>query len=71
MGKTITKQFGKHIRNLRLKKELTQEELASRSKISLKYIQRIEGSDPPNIGIESIEKLAKGLGMESWKLLKF
>jgi hypothetical protein len=39
--------------------------------ISLKYIQRIEGKKPPNIGIESIGKLAKALGMEVWKLLKF
>lgn len=71
MNKIITKQFGKHIKALRLEKKLTQEELGSRSKISLKYIQRIEGKNPPNVGIETVQKLAQGLSVDVWTLLKF
>ena len=56
---------------LRLERKLTQEELAGQSKISLKYIQRIEGKNPPNVGIESVQKLARGLELDIWKLLKF
>jgi transcriptional regulator with XRE-family HTH domain len=69
--KSINKQFGGHIRMLRLERKLTQEELAGQSKISLKYIQRIEGKNPPNVGIESVQKLARGLELDIWKLLKF
>lgn len=71
MEKDIVIQFGKHIRSLRIDRKLTQEELAGKSAISLKYIQRIEGKNPPNIGIQSIGKLAGALGVEVWKLLKF
>lgn len=71
MEKDIVIQFGKHIRSLRIDRKLTQEELAGKSAISLKYIQRIEGKNPPNIGIQSIGKLAGALGVEAWKLLKF
>ena len=56
---------------MRLEKGLTQEELASRARISLKYVQRIEGKNPPNLGIESIQKLAQGFGIEMWVLVKF
>ena len=71
MQKSVVKQFGKHVRELRLKNKLTQEELAGRSKISLKYIQKIEGKTPPNLGIESLSKLADGFDIEVWQLLKF
>lgn len=71
MKKGIANQLGKHVRNLRIKKELTQEALAGRAKISLKYIQKIEGKTPPNIGLEYLEKLAIGLDVPVWELLKF
>ncbi len=71
METLITKQFGKRIRSLRVEKQLTQEELADSSTISLKYIQRIEGKNPPNVGIESVQKLARALSVETWSLLKF
>jgi len=69
--KTITHQFGKHVRELRRSQNLTQEELAGHAKISLKYIQKIEGKNPPNIGIAILEKLAKGLGVSMESLLSF
>ncbi|MFA6024383.1 MAG: helix-turn-helix transcriptional regulator [Candidatus Gracilibacteria bacterium] len=71
MAKDIVIQFGKHIRELRLEREFTQEELASRSKISLKYIQKIEGRNPPNLGLVALQKLANGFDVPLWRLLKF
>jgi transcriptional regulator with XRE-family HTH domain len=62
--------FGQRVRKLRNQNGLTQEELAGRSSVSLKYIQRIEGKCPPDIGIESMGKIAEGLKMPLWKLLK-
>ena len=71
MKQIITKQFGKQVRFLRSHHKLTQEELAQRSRVSLKYIQRIEGKTPPNVGLETSEKLAVGFGIPLWKLFKF
>lgn len=71
MKQSITKQFGEQVRFLRSHHKLTQEELAQRSRVSLKYIQRIEGKTPPNVGLETSEKLAVGFGIPLWKLFKF
>ena len=71
MNEQIAQKLGGRVRALRLKYELTQEELAGRTGISLKYIQRIEGKNPSDIGLERLEKLAKGFGIPIWKLLKF
>lgn len=71
MGKDITIQLGKRVRDLRTDKKLTQEELAWKSNISLKYIQRIEGKKPPNLSLGKLQGLAKGFGLPLWELLKF
>ena len=71
MKQSITKQFGEQVRFLRSHYKLTQEELAQRSRVSLKYIQRIEGKTPSNVGLETSEKLALGFGIPLWKLFKF
>ena len=67
----ITKQIGQRVRKLRKEQGLTQEALAARSTVSLKYIQKIEGKEPPNLGIVKIQELANGFGIEPWQLLKF
>ncbi len=71
MKKNISNQLGKQVRVLRKKHKLTQEELAGRSQISLKYIQRIEGKNPPNVGLESLQKLSVGFDIPLWELVKF
>lgn len=71
MDETLAQKLGSQVRLLRKKHELTQEQLAGRSGISLKYIQRIEGKDPPNLGIEALGSIAEGFGIPLWKLLKF
>jgi transcriptional regulator with XRE-family HTH domain len=64
-------QFGRHIRSLRKKHKLTQEELAGRSRISLKYIQKLEGKTPQNPSLVIAQKLADGFEIPLWKLMKF
>lgn len=64
-------QFSKRIVELRREHDLTQEQVAKRSGISLKYIQRIEGKNPPNIGLESLCKISKAFKIPLWKLLRF
>lgn len=56
---------------MRLKLGYTQDKLSELTNIDYKYIQRIEGKTPPNIRIETIERLAKALKTTPSKLLDF
>lgn len=62
-------RLGKRIRELRIKNRLTQQDLAEKADFEYKYLQRIEGKNPPNIGIELLEKIAKALKTTPAKLL--
>lgn len=53
--------FGASIRKLRLKKNLTQRELAKRAGLDVSYISGIERGCR-NASLKSLETLAKGLG---------
>jgi len=70
MDTTIRLSVGKKIRELRKKRELTQEKLAEIADIDYKYLQRIEGKNPPNIKLETIAKLAKTLKASPSSLLE-
>lgn len=54
------KQFGKRLRELRLKTGLSQEELGFRSGLHRTYIGAIERAEQ-NVSIDNIHKLAKAL----------
>ena len=56
----VVSNLGKHIRILHRKHKLTQEELAGRSHISLKYVQNLEGKTPQNPSLVILQKLADG-----------
>ena len=64
-------KLGKRIRQLREKCGYTQDKLAELTGIDYKYIQRIEGKNPPAIRIDTIEKIAKALKVSCSKLLSF
>lgn len=57
------------IKTFRKKRGFTQEDLASKSELEYKYIQRIESKNPPNLGIETLEKIAKALKVPISRLL--
>ncbi len=71
MKQDVVSNLGKQIRNLRRKHGMTQEELAGRARISLKYVQNLEGKTPQNPSLVILQKLAEGFGIPLWKLLKF
>jgi transcriptional regulator with XRE-family HTH domain len=71
MAYIIRKKLGSKIKELRKKYNYTQEQLSEIAHIDYKYIQRIEGKNPPALKIDTIEKLAKALKVEPYKLLKF
>ncbi|MGM9617702.1 helix-turn-helix domain-containing protein [Butyricicoccus sp.] len=62
MPEQILAQFGLAVRNLRLKKEISQEQLAERSLLHRTYISDIE-LGKRNISLENISKIAIALNM--------
>lgn len=70
MKSTIRLKIAKRIKEFRNKKKLTQEKLSSLTGIDYKYIQKIEGKNPPNLKVETIEKIAKALGIKPSKLVE-
>lgn len=71
MDTKIRLKLAQRIKELRRKLGLTQEKLSELSGIDYKYIQRIESKNPPNIKLETIERLAKTLKNTPSKLLDF
>lgn len=71
MAKNIRLKLGERIRSLRGKRKLTQKRLAEISDIDYKYIQRIEGKNPPGIKIDTIGILADALKVKPKELLDF
>jgi transcriptional regulator with XRE-family HTH domain len=58
----IIRQFGKAVRELRVKQGLSQEALGARAKLHRTYIGMIERGEK-NITLENIEKVSDALGM--------
>jgi transcriptional regulator with XRE-family HTH domain len=71
MDARIRLKLAQRIKELRKKLALTQEKLSELSGIDYKYIQKIESKNPPNIKLETIERLAKTLKTTPSKLLNF
>jgi len=70
MKETVVNQFGRRVRQLRKKHNVTQQELANKAKISLKYLQSLEGQNPQNPSLVIMQKIADGFGIPLWKILK-
>ena len=66
----INKKLGNKIRELRKKKNLTQEELAYRAELDYSYINQIENGKR-NPSMEAVERIAKALGVRAKNLLDF
>lgn len=64
----IEERFGEHVRALRRKAGLTQEELAERADLHRTYLAGIEAG-ARNVGLVNLVYLAKGLGVDAEALL--
>ena len=69
METSIRLKLGKRIKQLRKYRGYTQDKFSELAKIDYKYLQKIEGKGPPNLKIETIEKIAKALDVSVSKLL--
>jgi transcriptional regulator with XRE-family HTH domain len=63
-------KLGRKLKMLRKRRGITQEQLADLIETSYKYIQRIEGKNPPDIRLTTITRLAKALKVKPEELLK-
>ena len=61
--------LAKNMRRLRAARKLSQEALAYECGINRTYLSAVERSER-NISIDNIARIAKGLEVEPWKLLK-
>lgn len=71
MGRSINQKLAKRIKEVRARQGITQEELAELIKTSYKYVQRIEGKNPPDIRLTTVEKIATALRTTPADLLNF
>ena len=65
----ITIKFGKKVKAIRLKKEMSQGDIAKKLGVSANYISQIERGIE-NLSLKGIEKLAKAIGVSTGELLK-
>ena len=59
------------VKQVREANGLTQEQFAERAGLDYKYYQHVEAGRKPNLGMETLLKIAKGTGLELWELLNF
>ena len=71
MAQSIRLKFARRLRGLRKKQGLTQQKLAEIADLDYKHIQRLEGNNPSDVKLETIEKLAKAFKINCSKLLDF
>jgi len=58
----IKEKFSKRIKEIRLKKKITQEQLSELSGLDRTFVSHIEGGKR-NVSIETLDALCKGLGI--------
>ena len=60
-------RFGQKVKQRRMELDISQEELGFRCGLSKNYISDVERGRR-NVSLKAIEKFAKGLDIEIWKL---
>lgn len=59
----------KRVRQLRIESGLTQEAFAEKANFGYKFYQQIESGRKQHILLETVDRLAKAFGLETWELL--
>lgn len=70
MAQIIIKRFSKKLRDERLNRNLSQETLAQKAKLSRNFIGMLERGER-NVTISTLEDIASALNVEPWELLRF
>lgn len=67
----IRLQFARRLKAIRKQRHLTQEQMAERLEMDIRYYQRLESNKPGAVKIDTIGKIAKALNLTPSKLLDF
>ncbi len=67
----VQTRLAQRIKQKRRQVGMTQEELAARTGLDYKYVQKIEGKNPPAVRIDTLERVAKALKTTPAELLRF
>ena len=70
MESNVRLGLAKRIKQRRRQLRMTQEGLASKTGLDYKYVQRIEGKNPPAVRVDTIARIAKALETTPSKLLQ-
>lgn len=70
MAEELRQKFAKNLKFFREKVGLTQVQLADELGINPRYVQQLEGKSVPNVRLNTIEQIAKALGIKAFELLK-
>lgn len=65
---SLAKMVSKNIKALRLRAGLSQQALAEKTGLSVRYISRIENTSP-NITLDNLERLSAGIGCSPAELV--
>ena len=71
MDEVLLYKLAKRIVELRKQNKLTQEQLAEKSGISYKHIQKLEGKYNHDPKLDTLNKIAKAFKIPLFQLLKF
>jgi len=63
-------KIGDAVKFERLKRDITARHLAEKSGLSKELIYKIESGEIKNVGLLSLQKISKGLGIKVYNLLK-
>lgn len=66
----VNEQLGQRIRDIRLKRGVTQEELAHRADLDYSYVNQIENGKR-NPSLDAISRIARALGVSIQDLVSF
>jgi transcriptional regulator with XRE-family HTH domain len=64
-----TARLAENLRKLRLRANLTQEQLAEVAGFEIRFYQALEQGSRPQMKLETIERLGLPFGLEAWQML--
>jgi transcriptional regulator with XRE-family HTH domain len=66
---TSVHQLAQNLRQLRLRVNFTQEQMAEVTGFEFKFYQKLENGRKAQIKVETVERLGKPFGLDAWHLL--
>jgi len=66
----MSNKISENIRKLRQQKKMSQDRLSKEADLALNTIVKIETGENPNPTLETLQKIAKALGVSIGKILK-